>query len=401
MITPSPLSPAEAVELMRSRCAVMSAETTPLSEAASRVLAGPLIADRDHPPVSVSAMDGFAVRAAEVAPGPMEVGGESRIGHPPPTTPRGCCVKVMTGGAVPDDADAVIKREDVGEEPGRIVVPDGLVVRAGEHVRRGGENARRGDPIAPPGSLISPALMGALATFGVTQVPVHRRVRVAILATGDEIQPVEALPTPWQIRDSNSWALQGLLRPQPWIDLVSIQRFSDDASILRQAAHEALDRADALLMTGGVSMGDLDFAPAVLRDAGVEVLFHRLPQRPGRPMLGGVGPRGQVVFGLPGNPLSVMVTARRIALPVLAHSAGIGPPRSADPAIRLELTSWRGGSLGLWWHRPVQIRADGTGQLLEVKGSHDVAGAAESDGFVEIPPGAEGSGPWMFRAWRF
>jgi molybdopterin molybdotransferase len=143
-------------------------------------------------------------------------------------------------------------------------------------------------------------------------------------------------------------------------------------------------------------MGDRDFVPRVLRDLGATVVFHRVPQRPGRPVLGAVMPEGKPVLGLPGNPLSVMVTCRRMVVPVLGRAAGLSA-ESARPAVRLVGTN--GKTADLWWHRPVRLVGTGEAELAETASSGDVAGAAGSDGFVEVPPGATGEGPWAYYAW--
>jgi molybdopterin molybdotransferase len=152
-----------------------------------------------------------------------------------------------------------------------------------------------------------------------------------------------------------------------------------------------------LIATGGVSMGERDFVPQVVRELGAEVLFHKVTQRPGKPVLGAVLPDGRPIFGLPGNPQSVMVTARRMVVPVLERLAGIERPLPPT-VMRLERHDER--RLDMWWHRFVRVTGVGAAALVDVSSSGDVIGAAQSDGFVEVPPGQGGEGPWPYFGWR-
>lgn len=393
-------SPAEAVAAMVQRVGAVDTERVPLSHATGRVLAEPLLADRPSPAVDVSAMDGYAVRLAELKPGRHPVAAEVRIGREPPAC-RGGVVRIVTGGAVPPDADAVIKREDVRELEDGLEIDAAMLARVqpGAHIRRRGENVDAGDVVIGAGRAIAAPIAAALASFGVAEPLVRRRVRVGVLVTGDEVVAVGgagASPTPWELRDSNGAALSSMLGSCTWVETVGPVHARDDLAALEREIESLLARCDALLMTGGVSVGDRDFAPAALRGAGARTLFHRLPQRPGKPVLGAITARGQPIFGLPGNPLSVMVTARRMAMPVLARLAGLAEP--AAPAL-VQLEQDPGKRLELWWHRLVRCAGPGRAALVESMGSGDLASAARSDGFIEVPPGACGAGPWPFYAW--
>lgn len=392
-------SPAEAVAAMLERVRPVETQRVPLAEASGRVLAAPLAADRPSPAVDVSAMDGYAVRLAELTPGRHAIGAEVRIGREPPAC-EGGVVRIVTGGAVPRGADAVIKREDVRELDGAIEVDAATIagVQPGAHIRRRGENIGAGEEVIGAGRVIAAPVAAALAAFGEAEPLVHRRVRVGVLVTGDEVVARGTAPAVWELRDSNGPALACLLGMCPWVETVGPERAADEPGEIQRAIEALLERCDALLLTGGVSMGDRDFVPPALRAAGATTLFHRLPQRPGKPVLGAITGRGQPVLGLPGNPVSVMVTARRMAAPVLAKLAGMVEP--AGPAlVRLESDSGR--RLDLWWQRLVRIVGPGRATLVEGLGSGDVVAAARSDGFVEVPPGEGGEGPWPFYAWSF
>lgn len=396
--TISGCSPAEAVTLLSEATAPVTVERVPLALAGGRVLAEPILTDRPSPAAAISAMDGFVLRRADLMPGQdIPIAGEVRVGNPPPELKPGACLRIVTGGAIPPGADMVLPREDVQESAAAIRISPNSPVGARSHIRAEGENAPRNSIIADAGTVLTPATIAAIAACGLVTLSVHRRLRLAIITTGDEVVPVTAFPTPWQQRDSNGPALECILALVPWIEQALQRHIADDLSRLADAAAAALSWADALVLTGGVSVGHRDHVPAALRQAGVRVLFHTVKQRPGKPMLGGVSVDGRPVLGLPGNPVSVLVTARRVLIPALAARAGATRPTEVP---RRCLNREVDRTLPLWWHRLVRVAPDGTCDVADGQGSADVVAAAGSDGFVELPPHATGAGPWPFYAWN-
>ncbi len=391
-------APRDALDALLARIEPLGSENVPWSEASGRVLAEAVVADRDSPSCDVSAMDGYALRRADLARGVLPVAGEAAIGRPPPPLPEGQALRIFTGGPVPSDADAVVRREDTDEHPDHVRVAPDLRVAQGANIRRRGENVRAGTRVVEAGALLDPAGVTALVSFGVARPSVHRRVRVGVLVTGDELRDVEADVEPWELRDSNGPALRALLSARPWLVLEAVERVADDLRATTDAVEALLERCDALLLTGGVSMGDHDHVPDAVRKAGGEVVFHRLPIRPGKPLLTALGPRGQVILGLPGNPVSVMVTGRRFGLPALGRRAGLTDAERPRPVV--ELVDPDARTLGLWWYRIVQRRQDGRARLVPNQGSGDLVAAARSDGFVEIPPGQASAGLRPFWTWR-
>lgn len=399
-LTATPDSPAAAVRAMIERIRPVEVQTIPLEHATGRILAEDAATDRSSPASDVSAMDGYALRRADMhGATTLPIAGELMIGRAPTALPPGACLRIVTGAPVPPEADAVVKREDVTESPDAIRFTPDLAarVRAGENIRRRGDNGPPGTLIARAGARVTPALAGALATFGHADVRVHRPVRVAVISTGDEVLDVRATPTDWQLRDSNGPTLRALIAANAWAEVAMIERVGDDESLIRRTLAAAVERCDAVLLSGGVSMGHRDFVPDAIRAVGGMVIYHKLPQRPGKPMLGAAVGDSRVIFGLPGNPMSVLVTAVRIALPVLRALAGatnpIPDPRAvviADPDAK---------SAGLWWSRPVRICEDGRACIVAAQGSGDVVSIANSNGFVEFPPGASGPGPWPYYPW--
>lgn len=391
--------PHAALASLRDQLKVVASERVALSTATGRVLAEPVVADRPSPSCDVSAMDGYAVRLADLANDTLAVVGEVAVGHAPPTLPAGKAVRIFTGGAVPDQAEAVVPREQVTEAHDAIMLSDGLAakIRHGANIRWQGENLASGEQIIAAGRPITPAVVGALASFGVSEPRVYRRVRVSVLVTGNELLEASASPTPWQLRDSNGPTLYALLKGLPWIEWAGTARIEDDPDAVRSALTHALTQSDVVMLTGGVSMGDHDYVPAQVRAAGGEIVFHKLALRPGKPMLGAVGPSGQAILGLPGNPVSVLATGRRFGLPVLRHCAGHAEADAPAPVVRLREVD--GKSLHLWWYRPVRLVGAGEAELVPTMGSGDVVGAARSDGVIELPPHETGAGPWPFFGW--
>lgn len=440
-------SPAAAVAGMVARLAGADAtggggsaarppEAVVLDGARGRVLAEDIRADRDSPAFDYSAMDGYAVRAADVEVAfrrvdtggsvTLAVVGESRIGAAPPVLTgaehgagmSAAAIRIVTGAAIPEGADAVLRREDVVENgaglaaDGERIVSISIApsvspkggVRAGDNIRHRGENARAGETVLTSGTVLTAAALGTLAAVGCVWPRVHPRVRVAVITTGDEIVSPHATPGPYQIRDSNAAAIRAVLDSHALIEVVtrsdgSIMRAGDEDGALDAVLEAAIRHSDAVVLTGGVSMGHRDPVRAAVErcvgaagGGGVEVVFHGLPQRPGKPMLGAVVRRdgganaaGWVpVFGLPGNPISAMVACTRIVFPVLASlagtAAGLGGPRL------VRLANPDGKTLDLWWHRLVRINELDEAELIDGRGSGDIIAGGRSDGFIEVPP---------------
>ena len=391
-------APDEALAAILPLLQPVAAESLPWPEAAGRVLAQSVVADRDSPPCDNSAMDGYAVRLADVRPEGVAVAGEVLIGCPPPALPSGQALRIVTGAPLPLGAEAVIRREDVEEQPSKIVVRPGMELKPGQHIRRQGENLRQGQTVVDAGRAINAAVMSAAATFGIARLRVYQRVRVAVLVTGNELRSPESPVSPWELRDSNGPALWAMLSGVPWLEPPRLSHAKDDPAAITQALQQCLADCDAVLLTGGVSMGQHDHVPDVVAATGGKILFRKLPIRPGHPMLGAVSRDGQAILGLPGNPVSVMVTARRFAAAVLQHLAGITNPRWLPPAVTLSNPDTT--QLPLWWFRPVRLVSPGRAELLRTMGSADMVSAANSDGFVEIPPHSQGAGPWPFWRWN-
>ncbi len=251
--------------------------------------------------------------------------------------PAGAVVRIFTGAVVPPQCEAVIMREDTEELDGTIRFrPSALRAEAGAHIRRAGENAVAGSTVLSAGTLVTAAVRATMANFGCFHASVYAPVRVCIITTGDEVGSFEQdAPAPWQLRNSNLSSLSALLNPLPWLTINHIDHCRDDRPALTDLLAERLEQCDAVLLTGGVSMGDYDYVPDVVQELGGDITFHGLPIRPGKPILGAATAAGKLILGLPGNPVSATVGCRRFALPLLAKQSGQTDWNPTCPVVRL------------------------------------------------------------------
>lgn len=297
----------------------LEAETVPLLEALGRAIAEPLMATLDLPRFDNSAMDGYALRAADSGAGAtLRVTGYLLAGSlERPTVEPGCAVRIMTGAPLPPGADTVVPEEDT-DGGAAVVTLRGAAVR-GAHIRTRGEDIRSGEEVLPLGTVLRPPEISLLASFNRSSVQVVRRPRVAILSTGDELVEVGTELTEGRIVNSNSWALAAAVLELGGIPLqLGIARDSRDS--LREKLAQGL-QADMLITSAGVSAGDLDLVREVLAELGVEQVFWKVDIKPGRPIAFAV--KGAVpVFSLPGNPVATLVTFEEFVRPALRKIMG-------------------------------------------------------------------------------
>ncbi len=369
-------------------------EQLPLLDALHRVLAAPVRADRDLPPFDRSTRDGYAVRAAALTAGDwLPVTGILRAGEAPRSAPleSGAALEIMTGAPVPEGADAVVMLEHVEIAGDRIRLSDGRQLRPGSHIVPAGSEARSGDPIVPAGTRLAAAHIAALAAVGVTHVEVFARPRVAILATGDELVEISCTPQPHQIRNSNSYSLaaQVAARRRRARAHRHRPRHLDDLRAVLDAAQQS---SDLLLLSGGVSAGKYDLVEQALAERGAIFHFTGVRIQPGKPtVFGELAPRAAAsaslpFFGLPGNPVSTMVTFLLFAAPVLRALAGEASPAPRFAQARIvsaesaaDITRFLPAHLDAGWDHATVRR-------IPWQGSGDLAATAQSNCFVVLPP---------------
>jgi len=317
---------AEALRLILERARRLSPETVRVEDAAGRVLAGGIAATEDLPPFDNSAMDGYAARSADLAgateAAPVELAERDvlRAGDfPSASVGPGEAVRIMTGAPVPPGADCVVMVERTRPAgAGRVAIL--RAPRAGDHIRRAGEDVRKGTPLLTDGAQLRPFEVALLAAQGRAEVAVTRRPRVGVLATGDELAAAGAPLAPGKIRNSNGPALVAALRRRGY-EVRDGGIVRDDLDAIREKIRDLLGWADVLLVSGGVSVGDFDFCKAALEDAGVREVFWKVAIKPGKPLFFGLG-RDRLVFGLPGNPVSVLVCFDEFVRPALEGLEG-------------------------------------------------------------------------------
>jgi molybdopterin molybdotransferase len=385
----------DAIRLVLEKTEALPAERLELARALGRVLAEDVVADSDLPPFDRAQMDGYAVRSEDVrdAPACLRVVGEAAAGRGwTGAVGAGEAVRIMTGAPLPAGADAVeqveLTREledgafvEVGRaaEPGRFYVP-----RASE--------VRRGETVLSAGDEVNAAAMAVLASFGYAEVAVRRRPRVAVLATGTELVPVSEQPGPDQIRDSNSYSLAAYAA-LAGAEIERLPFAGDDPELLREMIAEAARGADVVVLSGGVSMGRYDFTKDAMRAAGAELVFERVSLRPGKPTVFArmPGERQALLFGLPGNPVSVSVTFNLFARTALRAMQGAREPSLKEE--RAVLSRPAKGTAERTSYLPAVLGTDDEGRLtaepLKWGGSSDFVAFARATALVIVPAGVK------------
>ena len=364
-------------------------EQLPLRSALGRVLAEPVLSPINVPSHDNSAMDGYALRGADLredGPSTFEVVGkglagarfEGRVGS-------GQCIRITTGAVMPEGLDTVVPQEFTTMAQGRVHIEPG-VVRTGDNRRLTGEDLARGSVALPAGRLVTPADLGVAASLGQAELQVKRRLRVAFFSTGDELRSLGQALDEGCLYDSNRYTIWGMLQRLGFVELMDMGVVRDNASSLEAAFREASACADAIVTSGGVSVGEADHTKQVMAALG-DVVFWRIAMRPGRPMAIGRIQDGAILFGLPGNPVAVMVTFYAFLRPALMQMAGVQG---------LPLTMLRARCLTPMRKKPgrteyqrgiVTCAADGVWQvrITGAQGSGILSSMSAANGLVVLP----------------
>jgi molybdopterin molybdotransferase len=365
-------------------------ERVELLGTASRVLAESVLADRDIPPFPRSTRDGYAIRVTDLAnlPATLEIIGEIRAGEKPEEIPAsvepGQAVSIMTGAPVPPGADAVVMVEYTSRRGTRVEIAKG--VGSGENVVARGAEAQQGSLLLDKGILLNEAAIALAASVGKVRLEVYKRPQVAVITTGDEIVDLETVPGPTQIRNSNSYSLAAQIRNAGG-DPVLLPIAPDERQRLREVIEEGL-KSDLLLLTGGVSMGRYDLVEEVLTEIKAEFFFTGAKIQPGRPVVFGQVPHEhKYFFGLPGNPVSTMVTFELFARPMLEALAGRS--RRLLVFLHARLKSEIRIKTGLKRFLPAVLSGEFENSEVELvawQGSGDIAAVARANCYAVIPP---------------
>jgi molybdopterin molybdotransferase len=408
------LTVAEALAEIVAEVQRLPAVQVPLDRALGLVLAEDSFSDLDSPPFDKALMDGYAVRAADLVGGrgALRVVEEVLAGRAPQVRVRsGEATRIMTGAPLPDGADAVVQVEHTrmpGANDDSVVHIETTGIAAGKNVLKRGESMRRGTRVLPAGRLIRPQEAGCLAELGKDAVSVYRRPRVAVLSTGDELVPVNEVPAPGQIRNSNETMLTAQLR-QMGAEPAPLGVARDNRSELAERVARGL-ACDVLVLSGGVSAGKLDLVPSVLEEAGVRQIFHKVKIKPGQPLWFGTRERpesdsvsttseGEIrgdrphgspcyIFGLPGNPVSSMVCCELFTRTAVRRLMGLEPAAPTPFRARLARDYVHSGARPTY--HPARWEWSEAGPVVELvrwAGSADLCGTVEANGMALFPEG--------------
>ena len=384
------LTPAQAETLIEQHLTCLPIESLPLTQSAGAVLRENIYAERDHPPFDRVAMDGIALSTVSAASnaGRLRVASVQAAGDPPQTlADPDTCIEIMTGAMLPRGCDAVVPVELV-QRNGDFAEIGRKAVQPWQNVHRRGSDCPQGSLLLAAGTRLSAPEVAIAAGAGMARLRVSAQPMIVVISTGNElVEPGEVIE-PHQVRRSNAYGITASLR-QHGFTRVADDHVRDDEAQLTQRLGFHLRTHDVLILSGGVSMGKLDLVPMVLEKLGVNLVFHTIAQRPGKPMWFGVSQSGPAVFALPGNPVSTLVCLARYVLPALRAAMGQSPTE----ARRIALTAPVEVKAPLAFYMPVKLKSDDWGRTSALpkptNGSGDFTALAGTDGFVELPPGPD------------
>jgi molybdopterin molybdotransferase len=382
------LTPAEADRLIGQHLQCLPIESLPLAQCAGAVLRENIYAERDQPPFDRVAMDGIALRGASVsaASRTLRIQGTQAAGDPPLTlTSDDACIEVMTGAVLPAGCDSVVAVEEIAVNAGSARV-ERVRVEPWLNVHRRGSDTRQGALLVSAGVRLHAPEIAAAAGAGMARIRVSSQPMLAVISTGNElVEPGEPVLA-HQVRRSNAYGIVAALRERGF-QRVADDHIDDNPTELRDRLHFHLQTHDVLVLSGGVSVGRYDLVPACLQELGVRAVFHKVAQRPGKPLWFGMAPSGAAVFALPGNPVSTLVCLSRYVLPALSASLGEQPPVPERMALGAPVSV----TPPLTYFMPVRVQHDDWGRSWAMpaptNGSGDFAALAGTDGFIELPPG--------------
>jgi len=360
-------------------------EAVPVASATSRVLQQSVVAERDQPPFDRVTMDGIAIAFADFDNGARQfpVQATQAAGDSVLTLEAGKCIEIMTGASLPGGADCIVPVERISMNDSIAEIEANYEATQRQFIHARASDHEKGAELLTPGTLISPMDVAIVASCGLTEVDVSVAPTIRVISTGNELVPAGEPIEPHQIRMSNGPAMIAMLEQHGYSDSEH-DHLVDEPNILKQRIAEHLEAASVLILSGGVSMGKADYIPQVLNKLGVEVIFHKVSQRPGKPMWFGIGPNGQAVFALPGNPVSALVCCRQYVIPALNAASGLheSPPEFASLAQEVTFKP------KLTCFLPVRLVSSVNGQSLAMpvhtNTSGDFASLSGTAGFVEL-----------------
>ncbi|MEO6963862.1 MAG: molybdopterin molybdotransferase MoeA [Puia sp.] len=379
------ITTAQAEKIVQSQARDYGTETIPYESALGSVLAENLFADRDLPAFNRATVDGIAIHYSAFHDGlqSFKIKATQAAGETPAAiSTKNECIEIMTGAALHTSVDTVIRYEDmlIGNGIATINIQD---IKKGQNIHLQGKDKRQGDVVADANRIISPALIGLAASIGKVNLLVKKLPRVIIITTGDEMVSAEKVPSPYQLRRSNSVIIKSALEKYNiHADRLHVK---DDYDVIKNEISRCLQVYDVLLMTGGVSMGKFDYVPQALANTGVKKLFHKVKQRPGKPFWFGTHENRRLIFALPGNPVSVFLCLHRYFMPWLETSLGIKASSPGFAMLQRDILF----PYPLQYFVQVKLSVNHHGQCLaepvEGNGSGDFSNLICTDAFMELP----------------
>ena len=363
-------------------------EQVPTNSATDRILRQSIVAERDQPPFNRVMMDGIAIAFDDYGNGLREfpIQATQAAGDQQLSLEPGKCIEIMTGASLPVGADCIVPVERIAIAEDIATLEADYEPEERQFIHPRGSDHLKGAELLAAGKRVSALDIAIINSCGLTEVDVSKSPEIRVISTGNELVPAGEPIEPHQVRLSNGPAVIAMLEQHGYRNCQH-DHLVDEPEVLKQRIAEHLDEADILILSGGVSMGKADYVPAVLKDLGVEVVFHKISQRPGKPMWFGMGPNGQAVFALPGNPVSTLVCCRQYVVPALARASGQRDKQPEFAALAQDVSF----KPNLTCFMPVRLISNTGGQVLAMpvhtNTSGDFASLSGTDGYVELPLG--------------
>ena len=380
------LSTKEASNAIAESMSAFDSEDVALADVAGRILRQSIRAERDQPPFDRVTMDGIAIDYASLSSGSRRFAIQSTqaAGDPVQTLEdSGNCIEIMTGAVMSKNADCVIPVERISVTDGVAQIEADYSATQNQFIHPQGSDHKKGTEVIIAGTIITPMEIAIIASCGLERVSVSKQPTISVISTGNELVPPGQSIKDHQIRLSNGLALIAMLMGQGF-ERSEHEHLIDEPESLEKSLASHLDRSDVLLLSGGVSMGKADYVPQILANLGVKLIFHKISQRPGLPMWFGTGPGNQIVFALPGNPVSTLVCCRHYVLPALYLASG-RPARQAETAILAEDVTFKPD---LTCFLPVRLTGNSRGKLMAqpapTNTSGDFTSLSGTDGYIEL-----------------
>ncbi|MGG7467508.1 molybdopterin molybdotransferase MoeA [Chryseobacterium arthrosphaerae] len=374
----------QAEDIILSQSQDFGTETISYLHASGRILAEDFTADRDLPPFDRPTVDGIAIRYAAYEKGvrSFDIKAIQSAGEPPLSVDSETeCIEIMTGAALDHSMDTVIRYEDITIHNGSASI--NADIKKGQNIHLKGRDKKAGEVLVKADQVITPVIMGILSSIGKTSVSVKKLPKIIIISTGDEMVSAESVPNHYQLRRSNGITIQSVIKKYNIeADILHLQ---DDYEEIRNELSRCIRTYDILLMSGGVSMGKFDYLPEVCEELGIEKLFHKIKQRPGKPFWFGKNKDQKLVFAFPGNPVSVFMCLHRYFIPWLERSLGLSGSSPQYAVLQNDMLV----SFPLQYFVQVKLSVNQAGQLtaesVETNGSGDFSHLADTDAFMELP----------------